>query len=241
MASFPRRSDKRRRFSLALSASRSVRCGGAARRAAARFLDCGLIEHGFARVRCATCRAEFLVAFRCKGRQFCPSCHARRLAEWSLWLAERLLAPVAHRQVVLTVPKRLRPYFAHDHRRLGLLSRLATRTLRAHVQAALGGAAAAGVPGGGVGVPRPARGGCPGAVPGLIVCVQTFGTVAHWHPHLHVLMSDGAFRQDGSFVPLPQPEAAVLEGLWQRVALGESVRRGWLEKDASEVGAPPRT
>jgi hypothetical protein len=45
------------------------------------------------------------VAFRCKGRQFCPSCHARRLAEWSVWLEEHLLAPVAHRQVVLTVPR----------------------------------------------------------------------------------------------------------------------------------------
>jgi hypothetical protein len=42
----------------------------AARRVAARVLDCGLIEHGFARVSCGTCRAEFLVAFRCKGRQF---------------------------------------------------------------------------------------------------------------------------------------------------------------------------
>ena len=47
----------------------------------------------------------------CKGRHVCPSCHARRLAEWSLWLDERLLAPVAHRQIVLTVPKRLRLYF----------------------------------------------------------------------------------------------------------------------------------
>ena len=82
-----------------------------ARRAVGRLLDCGLLEHGFARVRCPECRAEFLVAFRCKGRQFCPSCHARRLAEWSLWLDERLLAPVPHRQVVLTLPKRLRPYF----------------------------------------------------------------------------------------------------------------------------------
>jgi hypothetical protein len=63
----------------------------AAREAVGRFLDCGLLEHGFARVRCAQCRAEFVVAFRCKGRHFCPSCHARRLAEWSLWLDERLL------------------------------------------------------------------------------------------------------------------------------------------------------
>jgi hypothetical protein len=53
------------------------RLRAAARTAVARFLDCGRLEHGFARVRCPACRAEFLVAFRCKGRQFCPSCHAR--------------------------------------------------------------------------------------------------------------------------------------------------------------------
>jgi hypothetical protein len=64
-----------------------------------RFLDCGLLEHGFARVRGGHCGAEFLVAFRCKGRHFCPSCHARRLAEWSLWLEEYRPAPVAHRQM----------------------------------------------------------------------------------------------------------------------------------------------
>ena len=39
---------------------------------------------------------------------FCPSCHARRLAAWSLWLEEQLPAHVPHRQVVFTVPKRLR-------------------------------------------------------------------------------------------------------------------------------------
>jgi hypothetical protein len=191
----------------------------AARRAVGRVLDCGLLEHGFARVRCGTCRAEFLVAFRCKGRHFCPSCHARRLAEWSLWLEERLLAPVAHRQVVLTVPKRLRACFTQDRRRLGLLSRVATRTLRTYVQATLG---------------------AHDAVPGLIVCVQTFGSVAHRHPHLHVLMTDGAFRRDGTFVPLPEPAAAVLEALWQRMVLAEFVRRGWLEEDAAAgmLGGP---
>ena len=162
--------------------------------------------------RCGACRAEFLVAFRCKGRHFCPSCHARRLAEWSLWLDEHLLAPVAHRQVVRTLPKRLRAYFLHDRRRLGLLSRVAARTLRAYVQAAVGERE---------------------AVPGVIVCVQTFGSVAHLHPHLHVLMTDGAFRRDGTFVPLPVPEPAVLEELWRRAVLGEFVRRGWLEEDAA--------
>jgi hypothetical protein len=91
----------------------------AAREAVGRSPDCGLLEHGFARVGCAECRAEFHVAFRCKGRQFCPSCHARRPAEWSVWLDDHLLAAVPHRQVVLTIPKRLRPCFIYDRRRLG--------------------------------------------------------------------------------------------------------------------------
>jgi len=43
----------------------------AARRAAEKFLACGLLERGFARVRCDRCRAEFLVAFSCKARFLC--------------------------------------------------------------------------------------------------------------------------------------------------------------------------
>ncbi len=29
----------------------------------------------------------------CKARYFCPSCHAKRLARWSLWLDETPPAP----------------------------------------------------------------------------------------------------------------------------------------------------
>ena len=40
-----------------------------------RFLDCGCLQNGFARVRCDDCGHEYLVAFSCKRRHFCPSCH----------------------------------------------------------------------------------------------------------------------------------------------------------------------
>jgi hypothetical protein len=50
-------------------------------------------------------------------------------------------------------------------------------------------------------------------------------------PHLHVLMSDGAFRRDGSFVALPPPDPAVLEEMWRRHELAWFVRQGWLEED----------
>ena len=37
-----------------------------------RYLDCGLFENGFARVRCPDCRTEYLLAFSCKTRQLRP-------------------------------------------------------------------------------------------------------------------------------------------------------------------------
>ena len=56
-----------------------------------KFLACGILEHGFARIRCDACAHEYLLAFSCKCRYFCPSCHAKRLAIWAQWLDTALL------------------------------------------------------------------------------------------------------------------------------------------------------
>ena len=45
-----------------------------------RYLDCGLFENGFARIRCPDCHSEYLLAFSCKTRELCPSCAAKRSA-----------------------------------------------------------------------------------------------------------------------------------------------------------------
>ena len=34
-----------------------------------RYLDCGLFENGFARIRCPECAKEYLLAFSCKTRE----------------------------------------------------------------------------------------------------------------------------------------------------------------------------
>jgi len=39
-----------------------------------RFLECGLLRHGFARLKCEGCPHQALLAFSCKTRYFCPSC-----------------------------------------------------------------------------------------------------------------------------------------------------------------------
>ena len=79
-------------------------------------------------------RSEYLLAFSCKCRYFCPSCHAKRFAIWTQWLDTTLLAPVAHRQVVLTIPKRLRAYCLYRRRLLGEIARVAARTVTAAIR-----------------------------------------------------------------------------------------------------------
>ena len=53
-----------------------------------RYLECGILAHGFARVFCSTCARDELVAFSCKGRGFCPSCCGRRMADTAAHLCE---------------------------------------------------------------------------------------------------------------------------------------------------------
>jgi len=105
---------------------------------AEKFLACGVLEHGFARIRCDAGAHAYLLAFSCKGRYFCPSCHAKRLAIWTQWLDATLLAPVPHRQVVLTIPKRLRADYLYRRRLLGEIARVAARTITAAIRTLTG-------------------------------------------------------------------------------------------------------
>jgi hypothetical protein len=119
------------------------------------------------------------------------------------WVEENVLEPVAHRQYVFTVPRLLRPIFGRHRAWLGGLCRIAARLLvEATAEAA------------------------PGGRPGLILLVQTFGDLANFNPHVHVLAADGAFGPDGTFVPLPAvPEELLAEG-FRRAVLGFLVGKG---------------
>jgi hypothetical protein len=67
-----------------------------------RYLECGILAHGFARVVCRSCRYEVLVPFSCKVRGLCPSCDGRRMADGAAHLVDRVLpASVVYRQWTL--------------------------------------------------------------------------------------------------------------------------------------------
>jgi hypothetical protein len=68
------------------------------------------MAHWFARVYCGNCRTDYLVAFYCNGRDLCPSCTTRRIAEASVRLVDQVLPQVQHRQ---WVPKRVRWHLRH--------------------------------------------------------------------------------------------------------------------------------
>ena len=98
-----------------------------------RFLDCGDLQKGFARVRCHDCGYEYPLAFSCKRRHFCPSCYQKRVAEFGEWLCAEVLKCVPHGQWVFSVPKRLRPWFSHNRRLLAGLSKFAWKILSRYI------------------------------------------------------------------------------------------------------------
>ena len=77
----------------------------------ARYLDCGVAEAGFARLKCDTCGAEQLLTLSCKQRGLCPSCDAKRAAAFAAFLKDELLENVGHCLWTFTLPKMLRPFF----------------------------------------------------------------------------------------------------------------------------------
>ena len=76
------------------------------------FLECGILAHGFLRLRCGACAQDPLVAFSCKRRGFCPACGARRMAETAAHLTDHVIPHVPVRQWVLSFPIPLRHLFA---------------------------------------------------------------------------------------------------------------------------------
>src|SRR5262249_9686865 len=78
------------------------------------YLRCGLLEPGCVRVRCLRCTDEMVVAFSCKGREFCPSCGGRRMSALAAQLVEHVIPHMPVRQWVLSLPWSLRYQLALD-------------------------------------------------------------------------------------------------------------------------------
>ena len=94
-----------------------------------------------------------------------------------VWILEN----VPHRQFVFTIPKRFRLYFRYNRTLLGKLRRAAWETVKEVYQVVLN---------------------VEDAIPVMVETIQSFGSLMNWNSHIHAIISDGAFRRDGTFIPL---------------------------------------
>jgi len=69
-----------------------------------KYHEYGDLREGFARKKSPDCHHEFLLAFSCRGRWFCPICHNKKVVQFGHHLKESVLYPFPHRQYVFSIP-----------------------------------------------------------------------------------------------------------------------------------------
>ncbi|MEX2493498.1 MAG: transposase zinc-binding domain-containing protein [Nitrospirales bacterium] len=164
-------------------------------------MECGILAHGFLRLRCGDCTHEKLVAFSCKRRGFCPACGARRMAETAAHLVEQVMPQVPVRQWVVSFPIPLRHLFATQPQLLSPVLQVIHRALSTFMihQAGLTHAQ---------------------AQTGAVTLIQRFGSAANLNIHLHYLFLDGVYQlTDGTpvFQPISAPTTEQLQTVLTRI------------------------
>lgn len=148
-----------------------------------KYLKCGIPRFGFARIKCSDpeCGESYLLPFSCKGRGICPSCLQKNMLETETWIVDNILREVPHRHFVFTIPKLLRRPFFHYREALNDLSRLAWRCVVTFMRESLGE-----------------------GTPAAVQAIETSGEYLDTNPHIHAITTDGLFRADGTFSPMPK-------------------------------------
>lgn len=194
-----------------------------------RYLECGILAHGFARAYCDECQHDFLIAYSCKGRGVCPSCNTRRMVETAAHLADHVFPRLAVRQWVLSVPKRLRYFLQTDAALQGavlrIFLRVVERCLRGHSS----------------GCSESAR-------IGAVAFIHRFGSSLNEHVHFHCCVIDGVFEpiadteEEGRVVfnaacGLDAVAIADVQAVARQRILRAFVRRGLIDQsDGKEMG-----
>ena len=158
-----------------------------------KMLGCGDPANGHAVYICPDCQERQVVAFSCKS-QFCFSCAKVYGQEWVATVQGMLHPGVTYRHLTLSVPEALRPlFYQHPAELLDGLMQAAQTAMDAVVAQ----------------VKRQV------IKLGYIVVLQTAGRSATYNPHLHVIMTDGGLRADGTWQRLGYLPYDLLHRTWQ--------------------------
>lgn len=172
------------------------------------YLECGILAHGFARIYCAGCRYDRLVAFSCKRRGFCGSCMVRRMNETAAQLVDLVIPQIPSCQWVLSLPAPLRFLVSYDSKALIVIvdafSKIVFSWLRRKAKER--------------GITQQAS----ESYPGAITFIQRFGSALNLNCHLHSIFSAGVYTEDKagelSFHQLPGPDLQEAHEITAKIA-----------------------
>ena len=71
-------------------------------------------------------------------------------------------------------------------------------------------------------------------MPGMIAAIQTHGTLLHWHPHTHSLVTCGALTPEGDFLELPEFDMDQLLVAWQEAVFALYLAEDKIEPEVVE-------
>lgn len=167
------------------------------------YLECGLLQRGFARLACSDCGHERLLAFSCKGRSVCPSCVGRRMADTAAHLVDHVMPHVPYRQWTLSLPVPIRWKAVRDPQLLSKLLTAALRTLFNWQRR------------------QARRSGMIRPEPGAVSFVQRFGSLLQVNVHFHCWLPDGVFVRtplgELAFEPIDPPTSDELATLLGKI------------------------
>jgi hypothetical protein len=154
-----------------------------------KMLSCA--ECGYRLFECSGCGEVMVVHFGCNSR-VCTHCGKRFTDQWADSIARKMF-DVKHRHVVLTIPEELRLVFYEDRTLLKVLMDCAIVTVSDVIKWKLNYE----------------------AVPGIIVVLHTYGKDMKFNPHLHCLVTEGGFKNNGMWVDLHYFPYPMMRRSWQ--------------------------
>lgn len=163
-----------------------------------KMIHCGDPSFGGAMYGCPQCGKLKFVPFRCHSR-FCPTCGNKYAMERTTSMSFKLVN-VTHRHCVFTIDKSLREFFLKDRSLLDCLFHSANSIITRMFYK---------------------MNKSKNFTPGFIMVLHTFGRDLKWNPHIHCLISEGGYSDDGFWRNVKHFDYTFLRNAFRTALLNE--------------------
>ena len=163
-----------------------------------KMIHCGDPSFGGAMYGCPHCGNLKFVPFRCHSR-FCHTCGNKYAMERTTSMSFKLVN-VTHRHCVFTIDKSLREFFLKDRSLLDCLFHSANSVITRMFYK---------------------MNKSKNFTPGFIMVLHTFGRDLKWNPHIHCLISEGGYSDDGFWRNVKHFDYTFLRNAFRTALLNE--------------------